>query len=171
MGLRILICLAVLLGCQPPAWADNGVEYRLKVAFLYNFASFTTWPAGPETFLNLCIFGPDPFGEDLDKLQGRSVAGGSLAVRRTNSTDALVNCQMVFISRPAMGNLPQVLERLRGRPVLTVTDTPGAARLGVAINMTTEQGTVRFEANQEAARRNGLVLSSKLLRLATEVYQ
>lgn len=168
---RILACVLGLLCCVPPVWADNLAEYRLKAAFLYNFVSFTEWPAGLGNTLNLCVYGPDPFGEDLDKLQGRNVAGRSLAVRRTSSVDDLGNCQIVFITRPVISNLPRVFDTLRGKPVLIVADTPGAAREGVALNMGTEQSKVIFEANPSAARDNGLVLSSKLLRLAKEVYQ
>ena len=168
---RILAGLLSLLCCVPPVWADNLAEYRLKAAFIYNFVSFTEWPAGLGNVLNLCVYGPDPFGEDLDQLQGRSVAGRSLAVRRINSVDALGNCQIVFITRPVIGNLPRVLDHLRGKPVLTVADSAGVAREGVALNTGTEHSKIIFEANLGAARDNGLILSSKLLRLAKEVYQ
>lgn len=167
---RVLACLLLLLCCVPPVWADSSDEYRVKVAFLYNFISFTEWPAALGNTLNLCVFGPDPFGEDVDKLQGRSVGARSLAVRRIGSVDALVNCQVVFITRPLIATLPRVLDSLKGKPVLTVADTTGAARQGVILNMGTEQNKIQFEANLAAARDNGLILSSKLLRLAKETY-
>jgi hypothetical protein len=160
-----------LLFCFSPARADTAEEYRLKLAFLYNFASFTEWPATVGATLNLCVYGQDSFGGDLEKLQGRSVAGRSLTVRRTTSLEALANCQVVFIAQPAIGNLPRVLDSLRGKPVLTVADSPGACGQGVMLNMGTAQNRVQFEANLAGARDNGLVLSSKLLRLAKEVYQ
>ena len=163
--------LAVLLILPGACHADTLAEYRLKAAFLFNFVSFTEWPAGVGNTLNLCIFGPDPFGDDLDKLQGKSVGGRILAVRRTNSVSSLAECQVVFITRQVSGSLPRVLDYLDGRPVLTVSDTPGAARQGVALNMDTDQSKVTFEANLGAARSNGLGLSSKLLRLVREVYQ
>jgi hypothetical protein len=166
-----MACLLSLLCWGQTALADSPSEYRLKAAFLYNFITFTEWPAGAGDTLNLCVYGPDPFGEDLDKLQGKSVAGRSLAVRRTNSVNGLANCQIVFITRPMIDNLSGVLDGLNGRPVLTVADSLGAARQGVAINMGTENNKVNFEANLGAARGNGLNLSSKLLRLAKEVYQ
>lgn len=170
MKLRVMACLLSLLCFGQTALADNLSEYRLKAAFLYNFITFTEWPAGTGNTLNLCVYGPDPFGEDLDKLQGKNVAGRSLAVRRTNSANGLGNCQIVFITRPMIENLSGALEHL-GSPVLTVADSPGAARQGVAINMGTEQNKVNFEANLGVARSNGVNLSSKLLRLAREVYQ
>jgi hypothetical protein len=121
--------------------------------------------------LNVCVYGQDSFGDDLDKLQGRSVAGRTLTVRRATSLEALANCQVVFIARPAINNLPRVLDSLRGKPVLTVADSPGANRQGVMLNMGMAQNRIQFEANLAGARDNGLVLSSKLLRLATEVQQ
>jgi hypothetical protein len=168
---RVLFCLLGLLVCWHPAWADNMAEYRLKAVFLYNFVSFTEWPDDLGTTLNLCVYGPDPFGEDLDKLQAKTVAGRSLAVRRINSVDALEGCQIVFISRAVIGNLPRVLDKLSGKQTLTVADSPGAGRQGVALNMFTEENKILFEANPGAAHGNRLVLSSKLLRLAKEVHQ
>jgi hypothetical protein len=171
MKLRILPCLLGMLFCLSPASADTAEEYRLKLAFLYNFVSFTEWPATVGATLNLCVYGQDSFGDDLYKLQGRSVAGRSLTVRRATSVDTLANCQVVFIAQPVINNLPRVLDSLRGKPVLTVADSPGASSQGVMLNMSTAQNRIQFEANLAGARDNGLVLSSKLLRLAKEVHQ
>lgn len=166
---RFLCGVFGLLCCIPQAVANDFSEYQLKAAFLYNFVTFTEWPAETGNTLNLCVYGPDPFGADLDKLQGKNVGGRSLTVKRASSVDRLENCQIVFIARPVIGNLSRVLDLLNGRLVLTVADSPGAMRQGVALNMATELGRVTFEANLAAARGNGLNLSSKMLRLATEV--
>ena len=64
-----------------------------------------------------------------------------------------------------------MLASVRDRAVLTVADSAGAARQGVVLNMSVQQGRVSFEANLHAARSGRLNLSSKLLRLATEVIQ
>jgi hypothetical protein len=67
--------------------------------------------------------------------------------------------------------ISRVLSSLRGGTVLTVADVPGAARLGVALNMNVVKNKITFEANLAAARAANLKLSSKLLSLATEVLQ
>ncbi|MES2149588.1 MAG: YfiR family protein [Pseudomonadota bacterium] len=151
------------------ALADSPTEYRLKAAFLYNFISFTEWPTALGSKLTLCIYGPDPFGDHLDKYQGRTVAGRSLAIARMTSADTLGSCQVVFITEPVIGNLARALESVRGKPVLTVADHVGAAHDGVVLNMVVEHDRILFEANLGAAHNNGVVLSSKLLRLAKEV--
>lgn len=170
-GFRPLFWVLGLLCCPSLVHAETLAEYQIKAAFLYNFLAFTEWPAEVGNTINLCVYGPDPFGENLDKMQGKSVGARSLAVRRVNSVDGLQGCQVVFITHPVIGNLRRVLDNLGDRPVLTVADSQDAALQGVALNMSMDQNKVTFEANLAAARANRLNLSSKLLRLATKVFQ
>jgi hypothetical protein len=168
-----LAALTLALGAYAPAAraADDLPEYRLKAAFLYNFALFTEWPDEVGSTLRLCVYGADPFGAELDGLQGKAVGERSIAVQRKTAVDGLKSCQIVFIAPAAAAQLPRVLEALEGQTVLTVADSAGAARHGVSLNMAVSQNKVSFEANLKAARAARLNLSSKLLRLATEVIQ
>jgi hypothetical protein len=163
--------LACLLVPAPPAFAGDLPEYRLKAAFLFNFAVFTEWPTETPATLSLCIVGKDPFGEEIDALQGKAVGERHIAVRKGVAPDAVASCQIVFITDSAHGALAGVLQGLHGLSVLTVADSPGAAAQGVALNMSVVNSRVSFEANLEAARAARLNLSSKLLRLATGVRQ
>ena len=170
-ALRWLLVALGLLSLALPCRADELPEYRLKAAFLYNFALFTEWPADVGATLNLCIHGSNPFGHEIDGLEGKAAGARSIAVQRKGAGESLAGCQLVFIAPASIAQLPRVLEALRGRAVLTVADSPGAAHRGVALNMAVAQNKITFEANLHAARGAGLNLSSKLLRLATEVQQ
>jgi hypothetical protein len=169
--LRWAILFTGLVSIASLARAEEPPEYRLKAAFLYNFALFTEWPATIGNTLNLCIRGNNPFGDEIDGLEGKAVNARMIAVQRKGGSESLKGCQIVFIAASAMGALPQVLDELRNSPVLTVADSPGAARQGVALNMMVKQNKITFEANLQAAQAARVTLSSKLLRLATEVYQ
>jgi len=166
----LLAVLAGLSACRPGS-AEELPEYRLKAAFLYNFALFTEWPVGVGPVLNLCVLGKDPFGADLDPLQGKHVGERSFAVHRLQGLDGVRDCQVIFFSAAALGSAWQVLEQTRGAPVLTVADSPGALDLGVALNLSVERDKITFDANLAGPRGGGLKLSSKLLRLAHEVRQ
>ncbi|MHB1374075.1 MAG: YfiR family protein [Thauera sp.] len=173
---RLCAALALALLSVPPATGqeklDPAEEYRLKAAFLFNFANFATWPdEGAADALTLCVYGDDPFGTHLDALVGRKAGKRSLRVERMHSVDALGSCQVVFVTRPMVSNLARVLDRVGGRAVLTVADSPGALDTGVMLNMDSASGRISFAANLAAARRQGLGLSSRLLNLATEVRQ
>ena len=83
----------------------------------------------------------------------------------------VVSAQENKLTAQAVRNLLRVLDEIRNRPILTAADSAGAARQGVVLNMAVAQNRVTFEASQAAARSSRLNLSSKPLRLATEVSQ
>jgi YfiR/HmsC-like len=159
----------LLLSLAPRAWSDGLPEYRLKAAFLYNFAMFTEWPPQVGNTLNVCVYGEDPFGPEIDGLEGKAVGERRIVVHRRTSIESLKGCQVVFVASSAASTLPNVTASLRGNAVLIVADSPGAANQGATLNISVVMGRTTFEANLEAARNAKLVLSSKLLRLATKV--
>ena len=163
--------LLAWLAMLPAARADDLPEYRLKAAFVYNFLAYTDWPADTGTTLTLCLRTPEPFGREIDGLQGKPVGTRTLAVQRRGPGESLKGCHAVFLPAAALEVPSRVIEPLRESPVLTLADTPGAMRRGVMLNMTLLNGKVSFEANLQAARAAGLGLSAKLLRLASEVQQ
>src|SRR5690606_12218248 len=125
-------------------------EYQVKAAYLYNFISFTEWPDSVGVELNLCVYGTDPFGAELDRLQGENIGARRLVVARMTSVEALDSCQIVFLTRDVISNLPRILDQLRGRTTLTIADSPGAVRAGVGINMLDEGDRIEFEINLQA---------------------
>jgi hypothetical protein len=152
--------------------ADNGMsEYQLKAAYLFNFVTFTEWPEDPGDTLTLCLYGPDPFGTDIDVYQGQGVNGRVFEVLRISTANQLGNCHIVFISAGVISNLRRVLDSTDNKPVLTVADSPGAAAGGVSLNMNMEQNKVTFEVNLAAVRNSKLGISFQLLRLAKKVHQ
>ena len=167
-----LLLYWVIMSYSPSAWAEETPEYTLKGAFLYNFAIFTTWPdRGIDTF-NLCIYGKDPFGMDLDELMKKKrINDHPITIHRTDNIDHLDPCQLVFVSRLSIDNLKNVINTLQDKPVLIVTDNPGTIQQGVALNMEVKDEKITFEANLKVARKAGLNLSSQLLRFATAVHQ
>lgn len=164
--------LGLMCFCFAPSASSQELpEYQLKAAFLYNFALFTEWSPQVGSVLNLCVYGRDPFGVEIDVLNGKAAGARTLAVHRRAGPEEIQSCHIVFIAGADIDRLPRLLDTLRGLPVLVVADSPGAARLGAALNMKLAQGRVTFEANLVAARGAGLKLSARMLSLATEVIQ
>jgi hypothetical protein len=157
----------------PQAFSQNrqGVEYPVKLAFLYNFTKFIEWPPGsyrdPGAPHEICIVGRDPFNSDIESdLRTRIVGGHPVEVLSLKPTDTLSACHMVFIPATENGQATKIVRDLSGSSTLTVGETRGFAEVGGIINLTVEGNKVHFEVNQLAARRAGLKISSKLLSLA-----
>ena len=162
-----VLAAALLIWAPLVCAASVAGEYQVKAAFLYNFAKFVDWPGdGGQGMFVLCVLGADPFGGAIDAVAGKPVGGRTIQVRRLASADGAGACQMLFISSSEADGLGKDLGAVRGKPVLTVGDTPGFAERGVVINLYVEQSKVRFEINIDAAKRAQLNISSQLLRLA-----
>jgi hypothetical protein len=147
-------------------------EYQVKAAFLFNFAKFVTWPSGafegPESPIEICVAGRDPFGGALEDTIGeRTVRGRPVAVRQIDAAEQASDCEIVFFADSERA--PVLARRLERAPVLTVGETAGFAEAGGIVNFKIEENRVRFEINPDAASRAGLRVSSQLLNLATVV--
>ncbi len=171
MATAVIGCVVVANSVATRAALTSRQEYGLKAAFLYNFAKFIDWPA--DSFaddgspLIFGVLGSDPFGSALDKtLQGKTVRGRSLVIRRFREVEDVRACHILFVGRSEGKRLAQTLESLQGSAVVTVGETKGFARVGGIINFFTEQDKLRFEINVEAAEREGLKISAHLLNLA-----
>ncbi len=167
--MRLLALLGVtgaLLGADAPG------EYEVKAAFLYNFAKFVEWPgeAMPmQPRFSICVFGEEQVSERiLPVVDGRQVGGRAVAVRTLSDAASAGDCQILF----AAGT--EAAEAARGLAlpgVLTVGESSGFARDGGMISFVFIDKKVRFEINKKSAEQAGLSISSKLLKLAHDVYE
>ena len=165
------VCLLTLLGLIACAEPGTVNEYEVKAAFVFNFTQFVEWPeaAFPDAASPVCIgiLGDDPFGPILDQVvQGETVKGRKLVLKRSKRVEDLKNCQVVFIARSEKARLSQILSGLQGTGALTVSEIEGCAERGCIINFFLQANKLRFEINPEAARSKGLKLSAQLLSLA-----
>ena len=163
----------LFLSASPKALSQNevGVEYSVKLGFLYNFTKFVEWPPdsfrNPGTPLVICIVGHDPFRQDLEaELRTRKVGDHPVEVRTQTPNDKLSVCHVVFIPVTEKNQSDRILRGLQGSRTLTVGETEGFAVLGGIINLTVEGNNVHFEINRLAADRAGLKISSKRLSIA-----
>lgn len=166
--------LILALALAAPSLAAPPGEYQVKAVFLFNFARFVEWPAVTFVSANapfaLCVYGDDPFGEDLDAVtRGETVGGRPMVVRRLHELRDVTGCQIVFIAGSADRELESVLALLNHRATLTVSDLEGAARRGAMIRMMTVNRRVRLRINIDAVRAAHLTVSSSLLRAAEVV--
>jgi hypothetical protein len=168
-----VIALALVL-CR--ADAQTMTEHQVKAAFLMNFAKFIEWPAvmfeTVNTPITIGIIGDDPFDTALDEaVRGKAIDGHRILVKHVRIFEDWSKVHILFVSDSEKNDLRKIFERLGDAPVLTVSDIQSFCRSGGTIGFVTEHNRVRFEISLEAAERSGLLISSKLLTLATNVYK
>jgi hypothetical protein len=164
-------CLCAVGAASPTEETPNKLEQQVKAAFIVKFAAFIEWPAPPagsdtNAPFVIGVFGADPFGEEFKAaVRHERVKGRPVELRHSNKSEKLLDCQIVFVSDSEAPRLERVLANFADRPVLVVTDLPGASARGSMINFFKEDGKVRFEFNVAAAEKANLRISAKLLQV------
>ena len=159
--------------------ASESSEYLIKAGFIYNFAKFVEWPANafaqPDSPIVIGVLGTDPFGNTLDRIvEDKKVGTRGFVVRRykwNKDLKELKECKILFVSASERAHIDEIVDSVKGLPILTVGETPGFAERGGVIRFTLEDNRVRFEVNVEAAHQADLNISSRLLTLAKIIPQ
>jgi len=168
----VFALLTLLLAWLPGSEVRAESEAEVKAAFLYNFARYVEWPEGtfadPQVPVVVCVRGDDAFREIVDEtVEGKTVGDRPVVVERDGSGNERA-CHLLYVG-DGVSDARSLLERLADRSVFTVSDRSGFAERGGIANFFRAENRIRFEINPEAARRAGLRISSRLLRLAKVV--
>lgn len=182
--LSLMMALGLLAVGGPGLLAQEVTDqqYKLKRAYLYNFARYVEWPqnAGPgddKTFV-IAVLGPNPFGNALDSLAGEMVQDRKIVVRLFASAKDYQPCHILFLSAEAdekaeektvNDRLKAALTKTKGSPVLVVSDTEGLAQKGTIINFSIVGNSLKLEINPAAATRAGLKINPRLLALPSVI--
>ena len=150
-------------------------EDDLKAAFLYNFAKYVEWPpsafAGisPETF-RLCVVADPPFVKLVqDIVTAETIDDRPVVLLTPEGAEEARECHILFIGGDERNRTPALLSAVQRSPVLTVGDGVEFLRLGGIVGFVRDGTRVRFDVNIAVARRVGLAISSRLLRIARRV--
>lgn len=167
----LLFFLLLSLPVSAPAQQAAAKEYQIKAVFLFNFTQFVQWPADafrdPESPLVIGVLGEDRFGPFLDQtVTGEEMENHNLVVERYASIDDIKDCHILFVSLTDKQVIRRALDKVKSKPVLTVSDSDGFARSGGMIAFFNADGKTRLRINVDAVTEGRLVVSSKLLRLA-----
>ncbi|MGD1092918.1 MAG: YfiR family protein [Bryobacteraceae bacterium] len=169
MRRRCAIALGVLLSTG--ACAQVADEYRVKATFLFNLAKFVEWPPqafkSPSAPIVIGVLGKHPFGGALaHAVAGKTLGGRAFEVREVADAQQAASCQIVFVSSSERKRLRPLFTQIGNSAVLTVGETNNFAVDGGIINFKIDAGSVRLQINVEAARKQQLRISAKLLSLA-----
>lgn len=168
------VTLAMVLGLPPTPGGLRGQavdEYQVKAAFLYNIAKFVEWPPGafksPSDPIVSCILGASPLEQALELGAGRkTIDNRGFVLRHISDARQASGCHILFVSSSERKRWRSVVAAIKSDGILTVGETEGFASEGGVVNFKLEGDRVRIQINVDAAGRERLRISSRLLNLA-----
>src|SRR5258707_1452098 len=158
----LIIALSVSLSWAPVALAQDSSdssEYLIKAGFIYNFAKFVEWPsaafAQPDSPIVIGILGTDPFGTIIDQIvQDKKIGARGFVVKRLKwGADAkdLKECKILFVGASERAHIDELVQTVKGLPILTVGETPGVAEPAGVIRFLLEVYSLRIEVDLYAS--------------------
>jgi len=168
--------LLLLMPATGRAEPTSKEEDLARYSFLYKIAYFVEWPAEALPLLGdpfaICALGRHRVRLLLNALIRKSVQGRRIAVMLVHdSSSDLSKCQMLFVADSEAGRIDQILAAVGTKPILTVGEIPDFAKHGGMVEISPDEDQLDLTINLDAAQRAGLMISSKLLSLATVLQQ
>lgn len=177
-----IVCAAALCagaGVAPPAAPAQGagpalsLEGRVKAAFLYKFLGYTDFPrsafAEPGSPITIGVLGDDAIAAELGRIvANRSVDNRPIVVRALREDELGGTWHMLFIAGAECDRAARLAQAASGA-LLVVTDCDSGLPPGSVINFRIVDARVRFDVSLDAAERNHVKLSSRLLTVANRV--
>jgi hypothetical protein len=176
-GLTGLTLEAVLLPAPAGAQAQGAsapaaLERSVKAAFIYKFLGYTEFP--PHAFSDagapvvIGVAGSDEMAAELARIvAGRTINNRPLVVRQWHDGDSAVH--LLFVAGADSAHAARVLRQAPPGPVLLVTECGNGLQAGAVINFKIVEERVRFDVSLDAADKNNIKLSSRLLTVANHV--
>lgn len=180
---RALVAIAVLwLGAGLPAQAGGmggmggsgggASEQRVKAAFLYKFLGYVDFPRNAfpdgDAPLTIGMVGADDMVPDVVRVvSGRSVGQRKISVRALREFEVGTPVHLLFIGGHDAARVGRLIRQANAP--LVVTECEDGLRQGSTINFRMIDDRVRFDVAVDAADRNGIKMSSRLLTVANRV--
>jgi hypothetical protein len=169
---RLVVLLFACCALRPAIAVDYIVadESAVEAAFLYNFALFTEWPNLPANEFRICVLGSDPVLVALESVKKKQIKEHPVSIMSISSATQAQSCQVLFVGISEHASIGNLVRQIGNAPVLVVSEEDGYDPKNVIISLVAQQGRIGFKINRTAAQANSLTVSSKLLRLAQQVY-
>ncbi len=167
----------LLMALNMPVQAAEGntdIGYQVKAAYLYKFCSFVEWPEGAienaASPLVIGVMGADEVADALAHIvNGRKVQGHPISVRKLGPRSAVSSVHLLFAGRLEKSRLIDIFSELKGRPILTITDSDEAYALGGMINFSVVDDRMRFEVSLKPIEMSGIKISALMMAAAVKV--
>lgn len=172
--LFILSLSLVLLTLSAAIKLDQSEEAgaRIKAIYIYNFTKYIEWPAEyKEGNFVIGVFGTNPplLGELNKMASSKTVGSQKLEIKTIGSPSDAVPCHIIFILADNSGQISDVINKIKGKSALIVTDKAGMAKQGAGINFSIVENKQKIELNRANIEKYKLKVASTLVEMAVQV--
>ena len=145
---------------------------NLLSVYIYNFTKFIEWPQSKSDDFKICVWGENNIVNPLNTIaQKENVNGKRIVVNVIEDIRKISDCNILFVGEEDKSQLNKIIENIKGKNILLITNSAGFAKRGAGINFLRVDDKIKFEINKAVLEANKIIPSSRLLSLAVHVYE
>jgi uncharacterized protein DUF4154 len=172
LGGAAAVALAAMLAASGARAADPTPD-EIEARFVFQLLNYVTWPESALAEgapLRVGVLGDEGFATTLRRVVGdRRAQDRAVEVRSVAEGADPGAPHLLFVREADPTKLRELARQHHGTPVLLVAERFDFPRLGGDVGLELVGGRVSFSINRRKSERGDLVISSKLMRLASEV--
>ncbi len=145
---------------------------KIKAIYIYNFTKYIEWPGNYKegNFVVGVLGNNPPLLTELTKMAAtKKVGSQKLEILNLSSFTDDSRCNIVYILPDNSTQLSDVVNKLKSKSTLIVTDKPGLAKQGAAINFIISENKQRIELNVTNIEKYRLKVASTLVDMSVQV--
>lgn len=160
--------LLLLSLCASQPLSATPSSDKLKVAYVFNFLKFASWPTENDSRapLQLCLVNTnDSLLNAFAVLEGQQVNGRAIRIKSLSKTTEVSGCHVYYLRQ---GGAPVALKNLveTNPHLLTIGDAENFVSNGGMIGLIEEGNRMQFDINLTLLKQVNFTLSAQLLKLA-----
>ena len=145
---------------------------RIKAIYIYNFTKYIEWPENYRegTFIIGFIGNNSALFNELSKMAlSKKVGTQSIEIRNISTIDDNTKFNIIFVLSDNSGQLTDVITKAKGKSTLMITEKPGMAQKGAAINFIVEDNKQKIEMNKANIEKYKLKVATNLVQMSKQV--
>lgn len=151
-------------------------ESALKAQWINDLIPYMKWRNRPYKEITVCTIGREPVyihlreiikkEERETKKKGKEFSPIYVKFKNAYDTDIFQDCHILYISNSEQDNVSDILNKVKGLQVLTISSLSSFAANGGVVGFVIRNDGVKIQINEKAAHDAKIIIDSDLLGFA-----
>lgn len=165
---KISVLLVAALFTAGTVFSQERPVHEVYSMMVFNFTKYVQWPdhAASGEFVIGVVGNTDIYNTLNGWYGGKPRGSKTYIIKKYNSVAEITDCHVLYIDRSKSGDFEALVDKIKGKGTLVITDKNGLGEKGSAINFKTVDNKLKFELNQKAIEASNLKVSGALSSMA-----
>lgn len=164
--IQLIVVSALLVSGQ--VFSQDRPIHEVYSMMVFNFTKYVQWPdhATSGEFVIGVVGNSDMYNTLNGWYTGKPRGSKTYTIKKFSTLAEVTDCHVLYVDKSKSGEFEGLVDKIKGKGTLIITDKSGLAEKGSGINFRTVDNKLKFELNQKVIEASNLKVSSALASMA-----